>query len=114
MKKLIIATAAVASLGFAGTAYANQQSYSNTTWHETATGTYSYGQNAPRPAYGATGYNSGVIEGRNSAYMSPSRGMPGSYMDPHYGDGLTAYETNPGVEPYIAKQIEKDQRGPGN
>lgn len=113
MKKIIIATAAVASLGFAGAAYANQQSYSNTTWQETATGTY---QTAPRTGYVAPGYNSRtvVIEGRNSAFVDPDRGMAGSYVDSRYGDGLTTYERNPGVEPYIAKQIEMDQRGGGN
>lgn len=118
MKKFIIATAAVASLAFAGAAYANQQSYSNTTWQETATGTYSYGHNAPRTGYvaPAPGYNSRtvVIEGRNSTMIDPDRAMAGSYTDSRYGDGLTPYQTNPGVEPYIAKQIEMDQRGSGN
>ncbi|WAC26784.1 hypothetical protein [Ancylobacter sp. SL191] len=113
MKTFIIATAAVASLGFAGAASANQQSYSNTTWQETTTGTY---QSAPRTNYVAPGYDArtGMIEGRNSAVVDPSRATAGSYVDSHYGDGLTTYQSNPGVEPYIAKQIEMDQRGSGN
>ncbi len=114
MKKFIIATAAVASLGFAGTAYANQQSYSNTSWQQTTMGnTY---QTAPRAGYVAPGYDSRtvVIEGRNSAFVDPDRAVAGSYVDSRYGDGLTPYQRNPGVEPYIAKQIELDQRGSGN
>ncbi|MBS9477827.1 hypothetical protein [Ancylobacter radicis] len=114
MKKLIIATATVASLGFASAAYANQQSYSNTTRQQTVTGTYDYGYDAPRPGYRtapAYGYNGGVYEGRNATMVDPDRAMAGSYSDSRYGDGLTPYQSNPGVEPYIAKQIEMDQRG---
>jgi hypothetical protein len=100
MNKLLIATAAVATLGL--TAAANAQTY-----YRTAPG--------PSAQYYEPGPNQGVmVEGRNSTMMvSPDeaqRYVPESYSRGGYL-GPSPYVNNPGVEPYIAKQIEQDQRG---
>lgn len=101
MNRLLIATAAVATLGL--TAAANAQTY-----YRTAPGP-SVEYYEPMPGPGGTV----VIEGRNATIMTPDdaqRYVPESYST---GGNLGAnpYVRNPGVEPYIAKQIEQDQRG---
>lgn len=100
MNKLLIATATVATLGFATAASAQ-------TYYRTAPG--------PSAEYYAPGPSQGVVvEGRNSTMMvSPDaaqRYTPESYSRGGYL-GPSPYVNNPGVEPYIAKQIEQDQRG---
>ena len=98
MNKLLIATATVATLGFA-----------------TAAGAQTYYRAAPGPSVQYYEPSQGVVvEGRNSTLMvSPGdaqRYTPESYSRGGYL-GQSPYVNNPGVEPYIAKQIEQDQRG---
>lgn len=103
MKKFIAAAAALATLGFAAGANA-QVVYSNPSYPE------------PAPVYGAppaVTYQAPLVEGRNSALMSQDeaqRYVPEPYATGTYL-GPSPYPKNPGVEPYIAKQVDKDQRG---
>ncbi|MDQ0513363.1 hypothetical protein [Ancylobacter amanitiformis] len=98
MTKFIAASAALATIAMLGfAAGAQAQTYA-----------------APHYAQPAPGYPSPmVVEGRNSGYMTQDeaqRYVPEPYATGTYL-GPSPYPKNPGVEPYIAKQVDRDQRG---
>ena len=94
MKKFVIAAAAVGALGLGATAASAQMMVEQ---------------------YSAPSHTT-VVEGRNTyvpSGASTSRDIPDAYVDGNW-DANSIYDRAPGVEPYIAKQIDQDHKGEGN
>ena len=98
MKKFLIAAAAIGTLGLSAAANAQVR-------------TDYYGNPVTPPPGGTV-----IMEGRNTVVVpreDATRYVPEAYVNGMYGSP-NIYQQNPGIEPYIAKQIEQDQKGRGN